>query len=92
MAVRVPVQAAFLSIPPAASHIGAVSEDEIAEAIRLYYATTTIWPKGQGGALAAGPGEGKDRLKSKKVGLVLSGGNIDRPLYQTVLAGGTPTV
>ena len=92
MAVRVPVQAAFDIYSQKASHIGAVSDDEIAEAMRLYYTATHNLAEGAGAAALALALQEKDHLKGKKVGLVLSGGNIDRPLYQTVLSGGTPTV
>ena len=92
MAVRVPVQAAFDIYSQKASHIGAVSDDEIAEAMRLYYTATHNLAEGAGAAALALALQEKDHLKGKKVGLVLSGGNIDRPLCQTVLSGGTPTV
>jgi threonine dehydratase len=29
----------------------------------------------------------RERLKGKRIGLILSGGNIDRPLYLRTLAG-----
>ncbi len=90
MAVRIPVQAAFDIYSEKAHHIGAVSDDEIAAAIRLYYSATHNLAEGAGAAALALALKEKDSLRGRKVGVVLSGGNIDRPLYQTVLAGGTP--
>ncbi|MDU8928644.1 threonine dehydratase [Alisedimentitalea sp. MJ-SS2] len=88
--VRVPVQDAFDIYSTGASHIGAVSDDEIAAAMRLYYAATHNLAEGAGAAALALALQERDRNKGKTVGLILSGGNIDRPLYQTVLEGGTP--
>ena len=88
--VRVPVQEAFDMYSNGASRIGVVSDDEIAAAIRLYYSATHNLAEGAGAAALALALQEKERNKGRKVGLVLSGGNIDRPLYQTVLNGGTP--
>ncbi|MDQ2091900.1 threonine dehydratase [Marimonas arenosa] len=88
--VRVPVQEAFDIYSTGTSHIGAVTDDEIADAVRLFYSATHNLAEGAGAAALALALQEKERLKGRKVGLVLSGGNIDRPLYQTILAGGTP--
>ncbi|WP_137699537.1 threonine dehydratase [Marimonas lutisalis] len=92
MAVRVPVQAAFDIYSDKAHHIDSVSDDEIAAAIRLYYAATHNLAEGAGAAALALALKEKDRLKGRKVGVVLSGGNIDRPLYSEILADRTPVV
>ena len=90
MAVRIPVQEAFDIYSAGASHVGAVSEDEIADAVRLYFSATHNLAEGAGAAPLALALQEKERLRGRKVGLVLSGGNIDRPLYQAILEGGTP--
>ncbi|WP_322866458.1 threonine dehydratase [Aquicoccus sp. G2-2] len=90
IAVRVPVQAAFDIYAEKAHHIGVVSDDEIAQAMRLYYAATHNIAEGAGAAALALALQEKEQLAGRKVAVVLSGGNIDRPLYQTVLEGGTP--
>ena len=90
MAVRIPVQEAFDIYSAGASHVGAVSEDEIADAVRLYFSATHNLAEGAGAAPLALALQEKERLRGRKVGLVLSGGNIDRPLYQSILEGGTP--
>ena len=33
----------------------------------------------------------RDRMRGRRVAVVVSGQNIDRPWMQTVLAGGTPS-
>jgi threonine dehydratase len=91
MAVRVPVQAAYDIYSTGASRIGAVSDDAIAAAIRLFYTATHNLAEGAGAAALALAMYEKERNKGRKVAVILSGGNIDQPLYQTVLAGGTPT-
>ena len=92
MAVRVPVQDAFDIYATGAARFVAVSDDEIAEAIRLYYRTTHNVAEGAGAAPLAALMQEKDRMHGRKVGVVLCGGNIDAPWFQTIMAGGTPVV
>ena len=58
--------------------------------MRLYFSATHNLAEGAGAAPLALALQEKERLRGRKVGLVLSGGNIDRPLYQSILEGGTP--
>ncbi len=90
MAVRVPVAEALAIYGPGSHHLGAVSDDEIAEAIRLYYRATHNLAEGAGAAALALAMQEKDGLKGRKVGLILSGANVDRPVYAQVLEGETP--
>ncbi|WP_306004826.1 threonine dehydratase [Aquicoccus porphyridii] len=92
MAVRVPVGEAFDIYSEKAHHIGAVSDAEIADAIRLYYTATHNLAEGAGAAALALALREKDRLEGRKVGVVLSGGNIDMGWFRTLLAGGVPEV
>ena len=92
MAVRMPVQEAFDIYSKGAERIIAVSDDEVAEAIRLYFAATHNVAEGAGAAPLAGLMQERDRMRGKRVGVILCGGNIDTGWMQTVLAGGTPTV
>lgn len=88
MAVRVPVQEAFDIYSRGASRIVAVSDGEIAEAMRILYRDTHNLAEGAGAAgLAALLGE-KDKMRGKRVGIILSGGNVDMPLYARILTGG----
>jgi threonine dehydratase len=90
MACRVPNPEAFDIIRRGAARIVTVSEDDIAEAIRIYYATTHNLAEGAGAAPLAALLKEKARYAGKRAGLILSGGNIDMPLFAQVLRGETP--
>ncbi|MDA7428167.1 threonine dehydratase [Primorskyibacter aestuariivivens] len=90
MAVRGPVQAAFDIYSAGAERIETVSEAEIANAIRLYYTATHNITEGAGAAALAVALREKTQNRGAKVGLILSGGNIDMGWFATLLAGGTP--
>jgi threonine dehydratase len=91
MACRDPNGEAFNIIKQGAARIVTVSEDEIAEAMRIYYATTHNLAEGAGAAPLAALLKEKDRYAGKRAGLILSGGNIDMPLFTQILQGQTPT-
>ena len=90
MAVRVPVQAALDIYSKGAARIVAVSDDEVAEAMRLYFRAIHNLAEGAGAAPLAAALQERDRLAGRKVAVILSGGNVDTPLYAEVLAGRTP--
>ncbi len=91
MAVRVPVQAAFDIYAKGADRIITVSDDEVAAAIRAYYTGIHNLAEGAGAAPLAGLMQEKERMQGKKVGVILSGGNIDTAWFAKVLTGETPT-
>ena len=64
-----------------------VSDGEIATAMRAYYEDTHQLTEGAGAAALAALMQERERMAGKRVGLVLSGGNIDCPLYLRTLAG-----
>ena len=89
MAVRVPDPAALEAIRRGAEDVIEVSDDEVAEAIRILFTDTHNTAEGAGAAsLAAFI---KTRM-GKRVAVILTGQNIDRPVMQEVLAGRTPRV
>lgn len=88
MAVRGPDAEALAIILKGADRIVQVSDDEIAAAMRAYYEDTHQLTEGAGAASLAALLQERERMQGKKVGLILSGGNIDRPLYLRTLAGG----
>lgn len=90
IAVRIPSADAFRIIKQGADRIVRVSEDGIAEAVRLFYRSTHNLAEGAGAAPLAGALSEKTDLKGQKVGVVLSGQNIDADWFQEILAGGTP--
>ena len=92
MAVRVPVQEAFDIYSKGAARILAVSDDEVADAMRLYYTATHNMSEGAGAAPLAGLMQERDLMAGKKAGVILCGGNVDTAWFKTILDGGTPTV
>lgn len=92
MACRDPSPEAFAVIKPGAARILRLSEDEIAEAIRIYYSDTHNLAEGAGAAPLAGLMRERDRYQGRKAGVILCGGNIDAPMFADVLAGRTPKV
>ncbi|MCB2094832.1 MAG: threonine dehydratase [Rhodobacteraceae bacterium] len=92
MAVRVPVRDAFEIYSEGAARILAVSETEIAEAMRHYFTDTHNLAEGAGSAPLAALMQERGAMAGKRVGLILSGGNIDTGWFTTVLQGGVPRV
>jgi threonine dehydratase len=87
MAVRGPDAEALAIIIKGADRIVQVSDAEIAVAMRAYYEDSHQLTEGAGAAPLAALMQERERMAGKRVGLVLSGGNIDRPVYLRVLAG-----
>ncbi len=88
VAVRVPNADAFADIRAGAARILRVSEAAIKAAMRHYFTDTHNLAEGAGAAPLAGLLQEKEKQRGKKIGLVLSGGNIDIGLYRGVLAEG----
>ena len=82
MATRIPDEEALAVIAKGASRIVLVRDDEIAEAIRAYWMDAHNLAEGAGAAALAAAVKERARLAGSKVGLVLSGGNIDFDLFQ----------
>ena len=92
MAVRAPDVTALEVIRRGADRVVEVSDDEIAEAIRVVYSATHNCAEGAGAAALAALIKERERLQGRRAAVILSGQNIDRPWMQTVLAGDTPRV
>jgi len=88
MATRVPDEEALDVIMRGASRIALVSDHDIAAAIRAIWTDTHNLAEGAGAAALAAAMKERARLKGRKVGLVLSGGNIDFDLFQRWVATG----
>jgi threonine dehydratase len=88
MAVRGPDAEALGVILKGADRIVQVSDAEIGASMRAYYEDTHQLTEGAGAAALAALLQERERMAGKRVGLVLSGGNIDRPVYLRTLAGG----
>ncbi len=92
MAVRIPHPEALDYIITGATRIVEVNDDEVAEAMRLAYQATHNITEGAGAGALAGLMQEYKEMAGKRVGVILSGGNIDAERYAHVLAGGTPKV
>lgn len=92
MAVRVPVAEALAIYGPGADRIVAVTDDQIAQAIRIYWQDTHNAAEGAGAAPLAALMAERDTMAGREVGVILCGGNIDSDWMSTILAGGTPQV
>jgi threonine dehydratase len=90
MACRVPSGEALEIICRGAERLVTVSEDEIASAMRAYYSDTHNLAEGAGAASLAALLNESAGMSGKKVGVILSGGNVDATPFNTVLNGGTP--
>jgi threonine dehydratase len=82
IATRVPDEEALAIIRKGASRIVQVTDDEIGAAIRAYWTDTHNLAEGAGAAALAAACLEKSKLQGKRVGLILSGGNIDFDLFQ----------
>lgn len=87
MACRVPDEAALEIIWRGAARILAVTDDEVAAAMRLYFSATHSTAEGAGAAPLAGALQERARNRGKRIAVVLSGGNVDRAMFARVLAG-----
>jgi len=92
IATREPHAAAIDLICRGASRFVQVSEDEIAEAMRIYYDDVHQVAEGAGAAPLAALMQERGRMSHKNVAVVLSGGNIERARFLQVQSGATPAV
>jgi len=91
MAVRVPVQAAFDIYATGAERIVSVPDAAIADAVRLYFRATHNLAEGAGAAPLAALCQERAQMRGKRVGLILTGGNIDAGWMAQILSGGVPS-
>ena len=89
LAVRVPDATAVDVIRRGADRIVEVSDNEIAEAVRVIYSATHNCAEGAGAAALAGLLKERERLHGPAA-VILSGRNIDRTWMH--IGGGTPRV
>ena len=92
VAVCTPVQAALDYFGPRADRFVAVTDDEVAQAIRIYWEDTHNLAEGAGAVALAALMQEKETMRGKKVAVILSGGNGDRSQMAEILGGATPRV
>ena len=85
MACRSAVPEALEVIRREVDDVIAVSDEEVASAMRLMYTSTHNVAEGAGAAALAGATQQRDRWAGKRVGVVLSGGNVDAAVFARVL-------
>ena len=83
MATRSPDADALAIMLKGAARIVQVTDEEIAAAVRAYWTDTHNLAEGAGAAPLAAALQEKNKLAGKRVGLVLTGGNIDLELFRT---------
>ena len=88
VAVRTPDADALDIILKGAERIVTVSESDILAAMGHYFSDTHNVAEGAGAAPLAALLNERNRMRGRKVGLVLSGGNLDRALYRRALDSG----
>lgn len=89
LACRQPDEQSLDTILEFVDDILAVTDDEVAHAMRLLFRTTHNLAEGAGAAALAAAMQirDSDRIKGRKIGLPLTGGNVDAELFRHVLQG-----
>jgi threonine dehydratase len=85
MACRVPDPAALEVVLENVDRVVSVSEEEIRQAMKIYFTDTHNVVEGAGAAGLAAALKEKQLLAGKRVGLVITGGNVDHDVFARVL-------
>jgi threonine dehydratase len=94
VATRVPHPAAIELIVAGAARIVQISDDECAEAVRLMMRCTHHLIEPSGATALAGllkDRRSRGDASGRRLGAIVSGGNIDSPMLAEILAGRTPS-
>jgi len=86
MACRVPDAQALAIMLREVDDIVAVSDDEVAEAMRVLFSDTHNVAEGAGAAALAAALQRRHEYAGRSLGLALTGGNVDREVFARVLA------
>lgn len=87
LAVRIPDPNALAIIRKGAARIVTVPDEAVAAAIRAYWTDTHNLAEGAGAAPLAALLQERDAMAGRRVGVVLSGGNIDLALFGSWVLG-----
>jgi threonine dehydratase len=90
MACRIADAEALQVVLREAEDIVAVTDDEVAGAMRILFADTHNVAEGAGAAGLAAAIRDRERHGGRSVGFALTGGNVDTDLFTQVLGGATP--
>ena len=86
LACRIPNEQSLAIINRHAADVVTVSEGEILAAMNHYFHDTHNVTEGAGAAPLAALLKDRDKMRGRKVGLILSGGNADRDLFRRALS------
>ena len=86
LAVRKPIAEAFAVYAQGAARIVSVSDEQIAEAMDVYYTDTHNLAEGAGASALAALMQEREAMRGKKVGVILSGANVDKSVFAKVIA------
>ena len=86
MACRIADEEALDIVLRNASEVIAVSDDEVARAMRILFSDTHNVAEGAGAAALAGAMQQADRWQGRSVGVALTGGNVDTDVFSRVLS------
>lgn len=86
MACRLPDADALAMIRAGADHLVRVTDDEVGAAIRSLYTATHNVAEGAGAAAWAAACQERDELAGRRVGVIVTGGNIDAAQLAPLLA------
>lgn len=87
VAISSPHPGSFEILRHQLDHVVEVTDAEIEDAMRLIFSDTHNVAEGAGAAAVAAVLKQRDSLRGKRVGAVLSGGNVDREVFARVLTG-----
>ncbi len=87
LACRLPNAHAMEAIWNNVSRIVEVTDAEIAEAMRVYYRDTHNLAEGAGAAALAAALKEKPQHDRRRIGIILTGGNVDAEMFSDVLNG-----
>jgi len=85
MACRVPDQDSLEIILKYVDDVVAVTDDEVAAAMKLLYVATHNVAEGAGAAALAAALQMKEQLRQRRIGLPLSGANVDHEQFARIL-------
>jgi len=85
MACRVPDDEPLEIMRQNVDHVVLVSDDEVRRAMKIYFTDTHNAVEGAGAASLAAALKEKTALTGKKVGLILTGSNVDHEIFARVL-------
>jgi threonine dehydratase len=86
MACRVPDAEPLALMLREVDDVVAVTDDEVAQAMRVMFSCTHNVAEGAGAASLAAALQQRDRWRGRAIGVTLCGGNVDRALFAKVLA------